>query len=80
MDSWYKFQGIPDKDGDTTWLDFLINLLGPIGQRKHRQWNPSSVIAEEREKNRKSAKLFMEFLHSYMDYLLSQWCRIYQLE
>ena len=51
-----------------------------IGRRKHEQWNPSGVTAEEREKNKKSAKLFMEFLHSSMDHPVSQRCRIYQLE
>ena len=38
------------------------------------------MTAEEREKNKKSAKLFMEFLHSSMDHPVSQRCRIYQLE
>ena len=80
MESWYTLQGIPDKDGDTTRLEYLLNFLGPIGQRKHEQWNPSGVTAEEREKNKKSAKLFMEFLHSSMDHPVSQRCRIYQLE
>ena len=32
------------------------------------------------KKNKKSAKLFMEFLHSSMDHPISQRCRIYQLE
>ena len=41
---------------------------------------PSGSPAEEWEKNKMSAKLFMEFLHSSMDYPVSQWCRIYQLE
>ena len=80
MESWYTLQGIPDKDGDTTRLEYLLNFLGPIGQRKHEQWNPAGVTAEEREKNKKSAKLFMEFLHSSMDHPVSQQCRIYQLE
>ena len=77
MDSWYTLQGIPDKDSDTTRLEYLLNFLGPIGRRKHEQWNPSGATAEEREKNKKSAKLFMEFLHSSMDHPVSQWCRIY---
>ena len=80
MESWYMLQGIPDKAGDTTRLEYLLNFLGPIGQRKHEQWNPSGAAAEEWEKNKKSAMLFMEFLHSSMDHLVSQWCRIYQLE
>ena len=80
MESWYTLQGIPDKDGDTTWLEYLLNLLGPIGRRKREQWNPSGTTAEEREKNKKSAKLFMEFLHNSMDHPVSQLCRIYQLE
>ena len=72
MESWYTLQGIPDKDGDTTRLEYLLNFLGPIGRRKHEQWNPSGVATEEREKNKKSAKLFMEFLHSSMDHPVSQ--------
>ena len=54
MESWYTLQGIPDKDGDTTRLEYLLNFLGPIGRRKHEQWNPSGATAEEREKNKKS--------------------------
>ena len=72
MESWYTLQGIPDKDGDTTRLEYLLNFLGGIGRRKHEQWNPSGATAEEREKNKKSAKLFMEFLHSSMDHPVSQ--------
>ena len=79
MESWYTLQGIPDKAGDTTQLEYLLNFLGPIGQRKHEQWNPSGVTAEEWEKNKKSGKLFMEFLHSSMDHNVSKWCRICQL-
>ena len=59
MESWYTLQGIPDKADDTTRLEYLLNFLGPIGQRKHKQWNPSGTIAEEWEKNKKSAKLFI---------------------
>ena len=80
MESWYTVQGIPDKDGDTTQLEYLLSFLGPIRQRKHEQWNPSGANAEECEKNKKSAKLFMECLHSSMDHPMSQRCRIYQLE
>ena len=80
MESWYTLQGIPATDGDTTRLEYLLNFLGPIGRRKHEQWTPSGATAEEREKNKKSAKLFMQFLHSSMDHPVSQRCRIYQLE
>ena len=80
MESWYMLQGIPDKAVDTTWLEYLLNFFGPIRRRKHKQWNPSGATAEEQEKNKKSAKLFMEFLHSSMDHAVSQQCRIYQLE
>ena len=80
MESWYMHQGIPDKAGDSTRLEYLLNFLGPIGWRKHEQWNPSGATAEEWDKNKKSAKLFMEFLHSSMDHPVSQRCRIYQLE
>ena len=30
MESWYTLQGIPDKDVDTTRLEYLLNFLGPI--------------------------------------------------
>ena len=80
MESSYMLQGIPDKAGDTTQLEYLLNFLGPIGWRKHEQWNPSGVTAEEWEKNKKSPKLFMQFLHSSIDHPVSQQCRIYQLE
>ena len=77
MKSRYTLQGIPDKAGDTTWLEYLLNFLGPIRWRKREKWNPSGTTAEEREKNKKSAKLFMEFS---MNHPVSQRCRIYQLE
>ena len=49
MESWYTLQGIPDKDGEyTTRLEYLLNFLGPIGWRKHEQWNPSGATAEEK--------------------------------
>ena len=47
MESWYMLQGIPDEAGDTTRLEYLLNFLGPIGRRKHEQWNPSGATAEE---------------------------------
>ena len=47
MESWYTLHGIPDKTGDTTQLEYLLNFLGPIRQRKHKQWNPSATTAEE---------------------------------
>ena len=31
MESWYMLQGIPDKAGYTTRLEYLLNFLGPIG-------------------------------------------------
>ena len=30
MESWYTLQGKPDKTGDTTRLEYLLNFLGPI--------------------------------------------------
>ena len=47
MESWYTLEGIPDKAGDTTELEYLLNFLGPIGRRKHKQWSPSGTTAEE---------------------------------
>ena len=40
MESWYTLQGIPDKDGDTTRLEYLLNFLGPIGRRKQSSGTP----------------------------------------
>ena len=37
MERWYKLQGIPDTDDDDTRLEYLLNFLGPNGQRKHEQ-------------------------------------------
>ena len=31
MEGWYMLQFIPDKAGDTTRLEYLLNFLGPIG-------------------------------------------------
>ena len=45
MESWYTLQ--PDKAGDTMWLEYLLNFLGPIGRRKHKQSNPSGTTAKE---------------------------------
>ena len=47
MESWYTLQGISDKAGDTTRLKYLLNFVGPIGRRKHEQWNPSFTTAEK---------------------------------
>ena len=38
MDSWYKLQGIPDKEGDDTHFGIPAQLLGLVGQKKHKQW------------------------------------------
>ena len=37
MESWYTLRGIPDKDGDTTQLEYLLNFLGPIRWLEHEQ-------------------------------------------
>ena len=50
MESWYTLQGIPDKDSDTTRLEYLLNFLGPIGRRKHEQWNP--LVRPQRKERR----------------------------
>ena len=39
-------QGTPDKAGDTTRLEYLLNFLGPIRQTKHEQWNPCVATAD----------------------------------
>ena len=31
MEKWYTLQVIPATDGDTTKLEYLLNLFGPIG-------------------------------------------------
>ena len=40
MESWYTLQGIPDKDGDTTQLEYLLNFLGPIGGKRTSSGTP----------------------------------------
>ena len=37
MESWYKLQNIPEAEGDDTRLEYLLNFLGPIGWKKHKQ-------------------------------------------
>ena len=53
-------------------MEYLPNFFGLIGWRKYDQWNPSGITAEELEMRKKSAKLFMEFLHSSMYHPISQ--------
>ena len=55
-------------------------FLGTHQTKKERAVEPLGATAEEQEKNKKSAKLFIEFLHSSMDHPVFQQCRIYQLE
>ena len=80
MESWYKLQNIPEAEGDDTRLEYLLNFVGPIGRKKHKQWNPDGATAATRERKKKSASEFMKFLHEGMDHPVSQRCRIYQLE
>ena len=80
MERWYKLQGIPDTDDDDTRLEYLLNFLGPIGQRKHEQWIPTGATEAARSQKKKSASEFMKHLHESMDHPVSQRCRIYQLE
>ena len=80
MESWYKLQGITEKEGDDTQLEYLLNFLGLVGQKKHEQWTPDGATHAIRDKMKKSATEFMKFLHEGMDHPVSQCCRIYQLE
>ena len=80
MESWYKLQGITDEEGDDTRLEYLLNFLGPVGWKKHKQWTSDGATVEIREKQKKDAEEFMKFLHAGMDHPVSQRCRIYQLE
>ena len=72
MESWYKLQRIPDTEGDDTRLEYLLNFLGPIGQKKHEQWTPDGATVEIRNKGKESAERFVEFLHTGMDHPVSQ--------
>ena len=80
MERWYKLQGIPDTDDEDTHLEYLLNFLGPIGQRKHEQWIPTGATETARNQKKKSASEFMKHLHESMDHPVPQQCRIYQLE
>ena len=80
MESWYKLQGITEKEGDDTQLEYLLNFLGPVGRKKHEQWTPDGATPVIRAKTKKSATEFMKFLHEGMDHPVPQRCRIYQLE
>ena len=80
MESWYKLQGITEKEGDDTQLEYLLNFLGLVGRKKHEQWTPDGATPVIHAKTKKSAMEFMKFLHAGMDHPVSQRCRIYQLE
>ena len=81
MNSWFTLNALPDEDGKSTVrLEYLLNFLGPNGRRKHEQWTPRGDSEAERSRKKKSAKEFLEYLHSTMDHPVSQQCRIYQLE
>ena len=69
-----------DTDDDDTRLEYLLNFLGPIRQRKHEQWIPTGATEATRSQKKKSASEFMKHLHESMDHPVSQRCRIYQLE
>ena len=36
MQSWYKLQCITDAEGGDTHLEYLLNFLGLVGQKKHK--------------------------------------------
>ena len=81
MNSWFTLNALPDEDGESTIrLEYLLNFLGPNARRKHEQWTPRGDSDAERSRKKKSAKEFLEYLHSTMDHPVSQRCRIYQLE
>ena len=80
MESWYKLQGITEKEGDDTQLEYLLTFLGLVGRKKHKQWTPDGATPVICAKTKKSAREFMKFLHAGMDHPVSQRCRIYQLE
>ena len=80
MESWYKLQGINEAEGDDTQLQYLLNFLGSVGRKKHKQWTPDGATLAIRDKMKQSATEFMKFLHARMEHPVSQRCRIYQLE
>ena len=53
MESWHMLQGTPDKAGDTTRLEYQLNFLGPIGQKKHEQWNPLAQLQRNGRRTRR---------------------------
>ena len=50
MESWYKLQGINEAEGDDTQLEYLLNFLGPVGQKKHEQWTLDGATLAIRDK------------------------------
>ena len=72
MESLYKLQGITEAEGDDTQLEYLLNFLGLVGRKKHEQWTPNGATLAIRDKTKKSAIEFMNFLHEGMDHKVSQ--------
>ena len=79
--SWFKLQKTPaETAGDDTRLEYVLSFLGAPGRKKHKSWNPEGASDEEKQRKKKSAEEFMNYLLSTMDHEVSQRCRIYQLE
>ena len=80
MNSWFTLNALPDEDGISSLrLEYLLKLLGPTAQHKHEQW---TLHDDTKAKlcHKKSAKEFLEYLHSTIDHPVSQRCQIYKLE
>ena len=77
-ESWYTLQGIPDKAGDTIHLEYLLNFLGPIGQRMSSGTPLAQLQRNESRIRRVSSSLWSFYTAPWIT--VSQRCRIYQLE
>ena len=63
VENWYKLQGIEEKDGDDTHLEYLLNFMGPIGQKKHEQW---TLMVRLQKSMRRQRKVPHNSWNSYM--------------
>ena len=50
MESWYTLQGIPDKDGDTTRLEYLLNSWVPSDEGSTSSGTP--LVRPQRKERR----------------------------
>ena len=53
MESWYTLQGIPDKDGDTTRLEYLLNVWVPSDEGSKSSGTPLAQLQRNERRIRR---------------------------